>query len=96
MSVDNIATRYLNRMATPMPKAKPVETVKLESHHTTENVIIARTKEPRYYAGSVGKGERQRAVWVHDIKQARHVDGYLIHLYEDHLGEDLTSLWPYA
>jgi hypothetical protein len=97
MSIDHIATAFLrNFEAVKQEVQKPAEIVHVEDTHTTENVIVARSKEPRFYGGTLGKGDSQRPVWVHDPKQARHIDGDRVHLYEERLGEELFPLWPYA
>lgn len=67
-----------------------------EDSHMTENIILSRVKEPRFYGGTVGKGDKQRPVWVPDMKQARPVSADRVHLYEEKLGEDILPLWPYA
>jgi hypothetical protein len=70
--------------------------VRLADGYEIENVIISRHREPRFYGGSLGRGDNQRAVWVSDMKQARAVSGDNLHLYEAKLGEELIPLWPYA
>jgi hypothetical protein len=72
------------------------EFVSLADGPEIENVIITRHKEPRFYGGTLGRGDNQRAVWVAKMEQARPVSGDRLHLYEAKLGEELIPLWPYA
>jgi hypothetical protein len=70
--------------------------VRLADGTEVENVIISRHKEPRFYGGTLGRGDKQRAVWVSSMEQARSVSGDRLDLYEAKLGEELIPLWPYA
>ncbi len=72
------------------------DTIQNYDFHMVDSVILTRAKEPKYYAGTIGKGDNQRAVWSHDKKQARSIDADRIHLYEEKIGEELIPLWPYA
>jgi hypothetical protein len=99
MSVESTAKKYLDnflKVRTALENG-PVngveEKVSTADFHITENVIVVRNSEPRYYAGMTRGG---RTVWAHDMKLARPISGDLVHLYEEKLGEELIPLWPYA
>jgi len=105
MSVEIHAAAYLKNFLKLREKEDKVSTNTLtdthevvhhEDTHTTENVILSRAKEPRFYGGTIGKGDKQRPVWVPDMKQARPVSADMVHLYEEKLGVDVLPLWPYA
>src|SRR5208282_4738283 len=101
MSVDIAAQKFLDNFLKLQVEAQdnaPIdhEKVTVLDFHITENVIVTRTREPRFYGGTIGRGDRQRPVWVTCMKQAKAISGDLIHLYEEKLGEELIPLWPYA
>jgi hypothetical protein len=100
--VETTATKYLANFLKmreePVRPEDPVEpsVVSLEDTFATDNVILTRFQEPRFYGGAIGQGERKRPVWVYCMKQALAVNADRIHLYEKALGTELLPLWPYA
>ena len=98
MSVESTAKKYLDNFLKlrTVEENGPVsgeEKVSIADFHITENVIVVRNSEPRYYAGMTRSG---RPVWAHDMKMGKPISGDLVHLYEEKLGEELIPLWPYA
>lgn len=103
MSLDLEASRFLNNFLRVREQVEkqanaPVleDVIEHVSTMEVENVILSRVKEPRFFGGTVGKGDNQRAVWVPRMEQARPVSGDRVHLYEERLGEELLPLYPYA
>jgi hypothetical protein len=101
MSVNKIAAAYLNFLKIKEQRNEKYVTedltpqfAKLADTHEVTHVIVSRTKEPKFYAGTLGRSNR--AVWTNDEKQARPVDAAQIHVYEQQLNETLFPQWPYS
>jgi hypothetical protein len=104
MSVELEAAKYLKNFlrlreeqtSEEVSEVTDLAVVPVADFHIIESVILTRHAEPRFYGGTLGKGDRQRPVWVHNIKQARSVSADRVHLYEEKLGVELLPMWPYA
>lgn len=107
MSVERVADNYLRNWMKTRQEAEAKDTelqlvpeqpkvVHMEDTFSQSNVILSRLENPRYYGGLLGRGDRQRVVWVERPEQAKKVSEELVHLYEQKLGAMLFPQHPYV
>jgi hypothetical protein len=107
MSVDRTASaflrNYLKTKEAVVFEAEPLVTEEPEIVRLTDsfngNVILMRVDSlnapvRKYYGGIIGRGDKQRPVWVPDAVKAKPVCESRAHMYEEKLGVELFPMHP--